>query len=63
MMAKMAGKRKGRKPLFNQADVDVIRGKVIAGVSKERIAREMGVCRATVFKYLADWKRAGGGEV
>jgi DNA invertase Pin-like site-specific DNA recombinase len=52
-----AGKRRGRKPVFNEQDIDVIRGKAIAGVPKIRIAKQYGVSKATIYKYLGDSKR------
>ena len=58
-MAKMAGKRR-RKPIFNEADTDVILGKKIAGMTVSRIVREMGVSRTKIHKYFAALKRVDG---
>jgi DNA invertase Pin-like site-specific DNA recombinase len=51
-LAKMAGKYRGRKPVLNESDLIVVRGKIIAGVPVTRIARELGVSRQTVYSYL-----------
>jgi DNA invertase Pin-like site-specific DNA recombinase len=53
-LARRAGKYKGRKKVVDvdAGDLDVIRGKVIAGVTKARIAREMGISRQSLYKYL-----------
>lgn len=61
-LAKLAGRYKGRKPVLNERDLDVIKGKVIAGVSKARIAREMGVSRQSLYKYLAEEEKVLTGE-
>ena len=53
MLARIAGKNRGRKPIFNEAGMDVILGMKIAGVPVPQIAREVGVSRATIYKYLA----------
>jgi len=60
-LAKLAGKYKGRKPVLNQQDIDEIRGKLAAGVSKSRVSREMGVSRQSLYKYLADSKEVAVG--
>lgn len=52
------------KVILNQQDTylrDLVLGKVIAGVSKRRIAEEMGVNVQTVRRYVADLKRDSEG--
>lgn len=55
-IAKRDGRYKGRKPVLNQQDRDVVRGKILAGVPKSVIARELGVSRTSLYAYIAEWK-------
>jgi DNA invertase Pin-like site-specific DNA recombinase len=54
-LAKQKSKYKGRKSVFNDEDAALIREKKEAGVPIARIAKEMKVSRATIYKYLATW--------
>ena len=58
-LAKKAGKYKGRRQVLDAAGLDVIKGKLCAGMSKARVAREMGISRETLYKYL---REAGEGQ-
>jgi DNA invertase Pin-like site-specific DNA recombinase len=52
-LAKRAGKYRGRAPAIRPEDVALVRGKLATGISKTRIAAEMGVSRQTLYKHLA----------
>ena len=51
-LAKKAGKYKGRKPALSTEQVEEIERRVLAGESKEALAREFGVTRPTVYRAL-----------
>ena len=64
-LAKKAGKYKGRKRVIAGEDLDLIRGKILAGIPKAVIARQMGFSRQSLYKGLAEaqlgeWKAAAG---
>lgn len=50
--AKAAGKYKGRKPSLNEQKVSILKEKLSQGVSKSKIARDLGVSRETIYNYL-----------
>jgi len=51
-LAKAAGKYKGRKKSLCAEDVARARKQIAQGVSKARIARDLGVSRETLYGYL-----------
>lgn len=51
-LAKRNGKRLGRKPALKKTDISEIKVMVAAGVSKNEIATQFGVCRQTVYNIL-----------
>ena len=51
-LAKRSKKYKGRKPILNEEDRRIIIGKIAAGITKARIAKEFGVSRETLYKCL-----------
>jgi len=53
-MAKQRGAFKGRRKLLSQAEVAEIRHQIAAGESKSQIAREHGISRETLYKYLKE---------
>jgi len=53
-LAKKRGAYKGRKKCLNENQVKVLREKINAGESKANVAREFGVSRETVYKYLKE---------
>lgn len=44
---------KGRKPMLNAEKIAALRTKVMEGLPKSAIAREFGISRETLYKYLA----------
>ena len=52
--AKKRGAFKGRKKLLSQAEVAELRQRIAAGISKAQIAREFGISRETLYKYLKE---------
>ena len=56
-LARRDGRYKGRKPVIAAADLDMIKGKILAGIGKARIARELGVSRQSLYKYLAEARK------
>lgn len=52
--AKQNGVYKGRKPSLNDEKQAVLRAKIAAGVPKAKIARELGVSRATIYAYVSE---------
>ena len=53
-LAKKRGAFKGRKKLLSQAEVAELRQRIVAGMSKAQAAREFGVSRETLYKYLKE---------
>jgi len=51
-LAKAAGKYKGRKKSLSAEDVAKAREQIVQGVSKARVARDLGVSRETLYGYL-----------
>lgn len=52
-IAKAAGKYKGRKPSLTAKQVEELRGLAKAGVAKTKLARQFGIHRESVYRYLA----------
>jgi DNA invertase Pin-like site-specific DNA recombinase len=52
-LAKERGVYKGRKKALNKAQVKELKDRADAGEAKAALARDFGVTRATVYKYLA----------
>jgi DNA invertase Pin-like site-specific DNA recombinase len=50
--AKKRGAFKGRKKSLSQAEVDELRQRIAAGMSKSQAAREYGISRQTLYQYL-----------
>jgi DNA invertase Pin-like site-specific DNA recombinase len=53
-LAKKRGAFKGRKKLLSQAEVVELRQRVNDGMSKAQVAREFGISRETLYKYLRE---------
>ena len=53
-LAKARGVYKGRKNSLAAADVGKIKDRIAAGVPKAQVARDLGVSRETLYKYLRD---------
>jgi len=51
-LAKAAGKYKGRKKSLSAQDIERVREQVAQGVSKVRVACDLGVSRQTLYSYL-----------
>lgn len=51
-LAKQKGVYKGRKKSLNDEDVAVIHQRISAGDKKAQIARDLGISRETLYKYL-----------
>lgn len=51
-LAKAAGKYKGGKPKLNADQVAMLRSRVMSGVPKAKVARELGISRETLYNYL-----------
>ena len=51
-LAKERGAYKGRKRVLSGDQVEAIRSRLAGGVRLAQVAREMGVCRQTVYAYL-----------
>ena len=52
--AKKRGAFKGRKKSLSQAEVTELRQQIAAGISKAQVAREFGISRETLYKYLKE---------
>jgi DNA invertase Pin-like site-specific DNA recombinase len=61
-IAKKAGRYKGRVKVLAWEDRAVVLGKIAAGVPKSVIARELGVSRESLYKYLREWVGGTAGE-
>lgn len=53
-LAKARGVYKGRKNSLVPADMGKIKEKIAAGVPKAQVARDLGVSRETLYKYLRE---------
>lgn len=51
-LAKQKGAYKGRKPVLNNDQVSDIKIRLANGDKKSQIARDMNICRETLYKYL-----------
>lgn len=51
-IAKAKGLYRGRKPKLNSEQIEEIKAKVKLGISKARIARDMGISRMTLYGVL-----------
>ena len=51
-LAKKRGVFKGRKKSLSEAEVSELRERIADGMSKARAAREFGISRETLYKYL-----------
>jgi len=54
VLAKKRGAFRGRKKSLSQAAVAEIRQRIKAGMSKAQAAREVGISRETLYKYLKE---------
>lgn len=52
-LAKQKGKYKGRKPVLNEEQVQLLKEKVLAGEKKTQIAKYFSISRETLYQYLA----------
>ena len=53
-MAKKRGVFRGRKKSLSQAEVAELRQRITDGMSKTQVAREFGISRETLYKYLKE---------
>ncbi|MDF2974436.1 MAG: transposon Tn21 resolvase [Microvirga sp.] len=51
-LAKQRGAYRGRKRALNSEQIVEMKRRVAAGEQKARVARDMGICRETVYQYL-----------
>jgi DNA invertase Pin-like site-specific DNA recombinase len=51
-LAKQRGVYRGRKRALNPEQIIEMKRRVAAGEQKARVARDMGICRETVYQYL-----------
>jgi DNA invertase Pin-like site-specific DNA recombinase len=51
-LAKKRGVYKGRKKLLSQAEVAEMRQRIARGMNKAQVAREIGISREILYKYL-----------
>jgi DNA invertase Pin-like site-specific DNA recombinase len=51
-LAKQRGAYRGRKRALNPEQISEMKRRVAAGEQKARVARDMGICRETVYQYL-----------
>ena len=51
-LAKQRGAYKGRKKALSAAAVAQLRARLAAGISKAKVARELGISRQTLYQYL-----------
>jgi DNA invertase Pin-like site-specific DNA recombinase len=52
-LAKQRGAYKGRQPALKGPQIEKLHALLAGGMSKARAARELGVSRDTVYKYLS----------
>ena len=55
-LAKKRGAFKGRKKSLSQVEIAELRQMITDGMSKTQVAREFGISRETLYKYLKDAK-------
>jgi DNA invertase Pin-like site-specific DNA recombinase len=53
-LAKKRGAYKGRKPSLDRSQAEALRLRISAGESKAKLAREYGISRETLYKYLRE---------
>jgi DNA invertase Pin-like site-specific DNA recombinase len=51
-LAKQRGAYRGRKPALDEKEAEVLRLRIAAGEQKAGLARELGISRETLYKYL-----------
>jgi DNA invertase Pin-like site-specific DNA recombinase len=51
-LAKQRGAYRGRKRALSDADIDVVKSRIMAGDKKAEIARDFGISRQTLYQYL-----------
>lgn len=51
--AKQRGVYRGRSPELDQPQIEALKAKLAAGAPKAAVAREFGIGRATLYRYLA----------
>ena len=51
-LAKQRGAYKGRKKALSAAAIMQLRARITAGISKAKVARELGISRQTLYQYL-----------
>ena len=51
-LAKQKGAYKGRKKALSGENLEKLRDRIAAGVSKAKVAREFGISRQTLYEYL-----------
>ena len=56
-LAKQRGAYKGRKKALSAAAVTQLRARIMAGISKAKVAREFGISRQTLYQY---WQAGDG---
>ncbi|MCL2162552.1 MAG: recombinase family protein [Betaproteobacteria bacterium] len=59
-LAKLRGAYRGRKPALDEDEVEKLCRRVAAGEQKSRLARELGISRETLYKYLKRKKGTAG---
>jgi len=57
-LARQKGIYKGRIHALKTEQIESLRTKVASGISKSKVAREFGICRETVYRYLSQPKEA-----
>jgi DNA invertase Pin-like site-specific DNA recombinase len=58
VLAKQRGAYKGRKKALSATAVAELRTRITAGVSKAKVAQELGISRQTLYQYLQEGKAA-----
>lgn len=51
-LAKQRGAYRGRKRALSDADIAIVKSRVVAGDTKTQIARDFGISRETLYQYL-----------
>jgi len=57
-LARQKGIYKGRIHALKPEQIESLRIKVASGISKSKVAREFGICRETLYRYLSQSKEA-----